>query len=49
MFLAINAAFWSAVCIVISRPLLDARLAGVVELVARAAGVGLSLPDRQPT
>ena len=37
LLLALNAAFWSAVCIIISGPVWTQRLAGVVELVAGPA------------
>ena len=40
LFLAISAAFWSAVCIVISGPFWSRRVAGVVELVAATCRSG---------
>ena len=45
MFLAINASFWSAICILLKRSLLDPWLAGMVELVAQPAGL-LTLEGR---
>ena len=41
MFLAVSAAFWSAICIIIERPVLDPRLARVVELVAQPSDLAL--------
>jgi hypothetical protein len=40
LFLALSAGFWSAVCIIISGPFLDPRLAGMVGLVARTCRSG---------
>ena len=40
LYLALNAGFWSAVCIVISGPFWTRGLAGMVELVARTADLG---------
>ncbi len=40
-FLAINAGLWSAICILIAGPVLDARLALLVELVAEHARSGI--------
>ena len=42
LFLAVSAGFWSAVCIMHQRPVLDPRLAGVVGLVAESADLALS-------
>jgi photosynthetic reaction center L subunit len=41
LILALNAGFWSAVCIVISGPALEPGLAAMVELVARSADLEL--------
>jgi hypothetical protein len=42
LLLALNAGFWSAVCIIISGPVWT-RLAGMVELVARPGPISPSM------
>ena len=42
LFLALSAGFWSAILHRDQRPVLDARLARVVDLVAQPAGLALT-------